>query len=446
VTASRENSTGDARVRTRVWTLHGDGRHVRPGAVVAPDERLSWPRTVGIGMQHVIAMFGSTLLVPTITGFPVNTTLLFSGVGTMIFLLLTRNKVPSYLGSSFAFIAPLAASQADGFAAQLGGIVVVGVALFLVGLAVQAAGRRVIDAVMPPAVTGAIVAMIGLNLAPNAAGNFGEQPLVAAVTLAAVLLFTVAGRGMIGRLGILFGVVIGWAFAAVTGNLAGGAGDMIRDADWIGLPHFETPEFQLNAILLTLPVIVVLIAENVGHVKAVAGMTGRDLDDEQGAALMADGVATALAGGFGGSGTTTYAENIGVMAATRVYSTAAYWVAAFTAAALAFVPKFGAVIQTIPTGVLGGAAMVLYGMIGLLGVRIWQENKVNLAHPLNLTTASVAMIAGIGNLTLTFGDLTLEGIAWGSVGMIVGYPLLRWFFENVGEGRDTRVRGYTLEG
>jgi len=175
-------------------------------------------------------------------------------------------------------------------------------------------------------------------------------------------------------------------------------------------------------------------------------MTGRNLDDRQGAALMADGVVTALAGGFGGSGTTTYAENIGVMAATRVYSTAAYWVAAFTAAALAFVPKFGAVIQTIPTGVLGGAAMVLYGMIGLLGVRIWQENKVNLAHPLNLTTASVAMIAGIGNLTLTFGDLTLEGIAWGSVGMIVGYPLLRWLFEHVGEGRDTRVRGYTLEG
>ncbi len=397
-------------------------------------------------MQHVIAMFGSTLLVPTITGFPVNTTLLFSGVGTMIFLLVTRNKVPSYLGSSFAFIAPLAASQADGFPAQLGGIVVVGVVLFLVGLLVQAAGRRVIDAVMPPAVTGAIVAMIGLNLAPNAAGNFAGQPLVAAVTLAAVLLFTVAGRGMVGRLGILFGVVIGWAFAVMTGNLADGAGDAVREADWVGLPKFESPEFQLNAILLTIPVIVVLIAENVGHVKAVAGMTGRDLDDRQGAALMADGVATALAGGFGGSGTTTYAENIGVMAATRVYSTAAYWVAAVTAAALAFVPKFGAVIQTIPTGVLGGAAMVLYGMIGLLGVRIWQENKVNLAHPLNLTTASVAMIAGIGNLTLTFGDLSLEGIAWGSVGIIVGFPLLRWLFENVGEGRDTRVRGYTLEG
>lgn len=427
------------------WSLHGDGRHVRPGAVVAPDERLSWPRTIGIGMQHVIAMFGSTLLVPTITGFPVSTTLLFSGIGTMIFLLITRNRVPSYLGSSFAFIAPLTATRADGFAVQLGGVVVVGVVLFGVGLLVTAVGRGVLDAVMPPAVTGAIVSMIGLNLAPSATGNFGAQPLVAAVTLVAILAVSIGGRGMLGRLGILVGVIVGWVFAAVTGNLDPAATDRISAADWVGLPTFHHPEFHLDALLLTLPVIVVLIAENVGHVKAVAGMTGRNLDDQAGPALMADGLATALAGTGGGSGTTTYAENIGVMASSRVYSTAAYWVAAATAAVLAFIPKFGAVIQTIPTGVLGGAAMVLYGMIGLLGVRIWQENRVNLGHPLNLTTAAVAMIAGIGNLTLTIGDLRLEGIAWGSVGMILGYPLLTWLFEHVGEGRDTRVRWYTLE-
>lgn len=428
------------------WTLHGDGRHVRPGAVVAPDERLSWPRTVGIGMQHVIAMFGSTMLVPTITGFPVTTTLLFSGVGTLLFLLITRNRVPSYLGSSFAFIAPLTATQADGFAVQLGGIVVVGVVLFLVGVLVKAVGKGVLDAVMPPAVTGAIVAMIGLNLAPNAAGNFQEQPLVAAVTMAAVLVVSIGGRGMLGRLGILVGVLVGWVFAAVTGNLDPAATDRISEAAWVGLPEFHHPTFQLDALLVTLPVIVVLIAENVGHVKAVAGMTGRNLDSQAGPSLMADGLATVVAGGFGGSGTTTYAENIGVMASSRVYSTAAYWVAGVTAAVLAFIPKFGAVIQTIPTGVLGGAAMVLYGMIGLLGVRIWQENNVNLGHPLNLTTAAVAMIAGIGNLTLTVGSLELEGIAWGSVGMIVGYPVLRWLFEHTGEGRDTRVRGYTLHG
>ncbi|MEY8565319.1 solute carrier family 23 protein [Corynebacterium sp.] len=427
------------------WTLHGDGRSIRPGAVVAPEERLTWPRTAGIGMQHVIAMFGATLLVPALTGFPVNTTLLFSGVGTIIFLLITRNRVPSYLGSSFAFIAPLTATRAEGFPAQLGGVLVAGLVLILVGVLVKAAGRRVLDAVMPPAVTGAIVALIGLNLAPAATSNFAEQPMVAAVTLCAVLVVTVAGRGMVGRLGILIGVVVGWLFAVVTGNIAGDAGDVIGDAAWFGLPDFHTPEFHASAVLLTLPVVVVLIAENVGHVKAVAGMTRRNLDDEAGPALIGDGLATTLAGGFGGSGTTTYAENIGVMAATKVYSTAAYWVAAGTAIILAFVPKFGAVINTIPAGVLGGATMVLYGMIGLLGIRIWQDNNVNLTNPVNLAAAAVALTAGIGNLTLQIGSLELEGIAWGSVGVIVGYPVLRWLFENVGEGRDFSVRDYHLK-
>ena len=426
------------------WTLHGDGKTIQPGAVVAPDERLTWPRTIGIGMQHVIAMFGATLLVPTLTGFPVNTTLLFSGLGTIIFLLITRNRVPSYLGSSFAFIAPLTATQQDGFAAQLGGVMVAGLVLILVGVIVAAAGRRLLDAVLPPAVTGAIVALIGLNLAPTAASNFSEQPLVAGVTLAAVLIVTVAGRGMVGRLGILIGVIIGWLFAVVSGNLADGAADTIAEADWIGLPQFATPEFQLSAVLLTLPVVVVLIAENVGHVKAVAGMTGRNLDGETGPALLGDGIATTLAGGFGGSGTTTYAENIGVMAATKVYSTAAYWVAAVTAIALAFIPKFGAVINTIPVGVLGGATMVLYGMIGLLGIRIWQDNNVNLTNPVNLAAAAAALVAGIGNLTIEIGSLSLEGIMWGSVGIIVGYPVLKWLYEHVGEGRDFSVRDYYL--
>lgn len=439
-----ENST-DADGRLFGWKLHGDGRTIRPGAVVAPDERLSWPRTVSIGMQHVIAMFGATLLVPALTGFPVNTTLLFSGLGTVIFLMITRNKVPSYLGSSFAFIAPLTATQAEGFAAQLGGVLAVGVVLIVVGMIVKAAGRRVLDAVMPPAVTGAIVALIGLNLAPAATSNFAEQPLVAAVTLLAILVATVAGRGMVGRLGILIGVVIGWVFAVVTGNISDDAAEVIGDAAWFGLPSFHTPEFHASAVLLTLPVVVVLIAENVGHVKAVAGMTKRNLDDKAGPALIGDGIATTLAGGFGGSGTTTYAENIGVMAATKVYSTAAYWVAAATAVVLAFIPKFGAVINTIPSGVLGGATMVLYGMIGLLGIRIWQDNRVNLTNPVNLSAAAVALIAGIGNLTLHIGSLELEGIAWGSVGIIVGYPVLRWLFEHVGEGRDHSVRDYYLK-
>lgn len=310
------------------WTVHGDGKKIEPGAVVAPKERLSWGRTIGIGMQHVVAMFGATLLVPTLTGFPVNTTLLFSGIGTMLFLLMTRNRLPSYLGSSFAFIAPLTASQQYGIGAQAGSVLVTGLVLVAVGVVVKMAGRRVIDAVMPPAVTGAIVALIGFNLAPTAATNFQSQPMVATVTLLSILFFTVAGRGMVSRLGILLGVVVGWVVAAVTGNLADGASETIAAAPWVGLPQFHAPEFNISAILVALPVLVVLIAENVGHVKSVSEMTRTNLDDLAGDALIADGLATSLAGGFGGSGTTTYAENIGVMAATRVYSTAAYWVAA----------------------------------------------------------------------------------------------------------------------
>ena len=389
-------------------------------------------------MQHVVAMFGATLLVPTLTGFPVNTTLLFSGLGTILFLLITRNRLPSYLGSSFAFIAPLSASQQYGIAAQAGSILVTGLVLAAVGVAVKIAGRRVLDAVMPPAVTGAIVALIGLNLAPNAAENFASQPLVAAVTLLVILLATVAGRGMVSRLSILLGVVVGWVFAALTGNLGDDAVAAIDAAPWVGLPEFHAPSFNVSAIAVALPVLVVLIAENVGHVKAVSEMTKRDLDDLAGDALIADGLASTLAGGFGGSGTTTYAENIGVMAATRVYSTAAYWVAAFTAILLAFVPKFGALIFTIPTGVLGGACIVLYGLIGMLGVRIWMDNKVNFNNPVNLTAAAVALIAGIGNLTLTVGGVSLEGIAWGPVGIIVAYPIMKKLYDSVGEGHGAK--------
>lgn len=420
------------------WTVHGDGKRIAPGAVVAPEERLSWGRTIGIGMQHVVAMFGATLLVLTLTGFPVNTTLLFSGLGTILFLLITRNRLPSYLGSSFAFIAPLSASQQYGIAAQAGSILVTGLVLAAVGVAVKIAGRRVLDAVMPPAVTGAIVALIGLNLAPNAAENFASQPLVAAVTLLVILLATVAGRGMVSRLSILLGVVVGWVFAALTGNLGDDAVAAIDAAPWVGLPEFHAPSFNVSAIAVALPVLVVLIAENVGHVKAVSEMTKRDLDDLAGDALIADGLASTLAGGFGGAGTTTYAENIGVMAATRVYSTAAYWVAAFTAILLAFVPKFGALIFTIPTGVLGGACIVLYGLIGMLGVRIWMDNKVNFNNPVNLTAAAVALIAGIGNLTLTVGGVSLEGIAWGSVGIIVAYPIMKKLYDSVGEGHGAK--------
>lgn len=404
------------------WTLHGDGRHVNPGEVVAPSERLTWPRTIGIGVQHIAAMFGATFLVPILTGFPPSTTLLFSGIGTLVFILVTGNRVPSYLGSSFAFIAPVLASKADSIAVALGGIVAAGVLLFLVGLLVQAAGVKWIELLLPPVVTGTIVAVIGLNLAGVAKGGITAQPVVGVVTLGSILLITVLSRGFLARMAIVLGLVIGYVFAYFQGLVDTTA---INEAAWIGLPTLQTPEFKLSAIVLFIPVVLVLVAENVGHVKAVATMTGDDLDDVMGRALMADGIATTIAGAGGGSGTTTYAENIGVMAASRVYSTLAYIVAGLGAIVLSMSPKLGAVLSSVPQGVLGGAGIALYGMIGILGARIWIENRVNFADPVNLLVAASCLVIGIADITFVSGDYTFNGIVLSTVLAVVGYQVLR---------------------
>lgn len=412
------------------WTLHGDGKNVAPDGVVAPSERLSWPRTIGIGMQHVVAMFGSTFLVPLLTGMPPATTLFFSGIGTFLFLVITRGKVPSYLGSSFAFIAPIAAAQQSGGVAEaLGGVVLAGVVLAVVGLIVNWVGHGWISVLMPPVVTGAIVALIGFNLAPAAWNNVAQAPVTAVATILAIMLVTALFRGILGRLSLLVGVIIGYLIAILRGEVDFTA---VNEASWIGLPTFQTPTFSPQIIGLFLPVVFVLIAENIGHIKSVATMTGDDLDPMTGKALFGDGLATTLAGLGGGSGTTTYAENIGVMAATRVYSTAAYYVAAATALVLSMSPKFGALIGTIPTGVLGGAGTVLYGMVGILGARIWIQNKVNFSNPINLITAAVSLIVGIANYTWIAGELTFEGIALGTFAALGIYHLMRWAAKLVG--------------
>jgi uracil-xanthine permease len=412
-----------ARKRFLGWRLHGDGRHLRAGEVVAPDERLSWPSTIGIGAQHVVAMFGATFLVPLITHFPPSTTLFFSAVGTLLFLVITAGRVPSYLGSSFAFIAPItAATDMFGRPSALGGIISVGVLLAIVGLLVHVGGARWIDVVMPPAVTGTIVALIGFNLAPAAWKNVKLAPVTAVVTIAAIVLVTVLFRGLLGRLSILLGVLAGYVVATVRGEVTF---EKVAAAPWVGLPEFTAPHFQPATLGLFLPVVLVLIAENVGHVKSVSAMTGKDLDDVTGRALFADGVSTVLAGSGGGSGTTTYAENIGVMAATRVYSSAAYLVAGLVALLLSLSPKFGEVVNTIPPGVLGGAATVLYGMIGMLGVRIWVQNRVDFSDPVNLNTAAIALVIGIANFTWVVGAMRFEGIALGSAAALVVYHVMR---------------------
>ena len=429
----------------QLWSLHGDGRHVAPNEVVAPEERLAWPQTIGIGMQHVIAMFGATFLVPVLTGFPPTTTIFFSGCGTLIFIAFTRGRgqmlgLPSYTGSSFAFIAPVIAAQTHGgIAVALGGIFACGAVLFVIGFLVDRFGSKWIDVLMPPAVTGAVVALIGLNLAPAAwhywAGDhaangtwlYHGQPWTAFITLSAIVLAAVLLKGFFGRIAILLGVIVGYLVAWPQDQLKG-LSHNVSNAKWVGLPDFTAPHFKWTAITLIVPVVVVLIAENTGHIKAVGTMTNRNLDRSLGRGYMGDGAATMLAGLGGGSGTTTYAENIGVMAATRVYSTAAYIVAGLTAICLGFVPKFGAIINSIPIGVLGGATVLLYGLIAVLGGRIWVENKVDFKNPVNLFPAAIGLILGSANATWTSsggrGDYSFNGIAIGCFATIIVYQVM----------------------
>jgi NCS2 family nucleobase:cation symporter-2 len=404
------------------WKLHGNGKTISSGEVVSTDERLSWPRTIGIGLQHIAAMFGATFLVPIITGFSPTTTLFFSGVGTILFLIITQNKVPSYLGSSFAFLAPIAAAKAGGgMSAALGGVVVTGVILAIIGLIVRQAGIGWINWMLPPVVTGTIVMVIGLNLAGAAKGNFEKGPLVGVITLASIGIISAASRGFLNRISIFAGLVIGYVVAYIMGDVDTAG---ITAAKWFAAPSFTAPTFDGKAIVLFLPVVLVLIAENVGHVKAVSAMTGKNLDDQMGMALFADGVATTLAGAGGGSGTTTYAENIGVMAATRVYSTAAYWIAGGGAILLSLSPKFGAVLSSTPVGALGGVGVALFGMIGVLGARIWIEGRVNFADSSNLIIAASALIIGIADMSWTSGDYTFNGIINATLVAIVGYRVL----------------------
>lgn len=409
-----------------------------PGAVVAPDERLPWPQTAAMGAQHVIAMFGATVLAPILMGFDPNVAILMSGVGTLIFFLLVGGRVPSYLGSSFAFIGVVIA--ATGYAGQgpntnlgvaLGGIVACGAAYTLIGLLVMATGTGWIERLMPPVVTGSVVAVIGLNLAGIPIKNMAPTAFdawmqgVTFVCVAGVAVFT---RGMTQRLLILVGLIVaGLVYALLTNGLGLGkpidvAG--IAGAAWFGAPGFAAPVFSANAMLLIAPVAIILVAENLGHIKAVSAMTGHNLDPLIGRAFVGDGVATMVSGASGGTGVTTYAENIGVMAATKIYSTATFVVAALIAVLLGFSPKFGALIQAIPLAVMGGVSIVVFGLIAVAGAKIWVDNKVDFSDNRNLVVAAITLVLGTGDYTLKFGAFTLGGIGTATFGAIALWALL----------------------
>ncbi|RUS66358.1 Putative pyrimidine permease RutG [Saezia sanguinis] len=408
------------------------------GGVVAPDERLPWGPTFALGLQHVVAMFGSTVLGPLLMGFDTNVAILMSGVGTLIFFLIVGGRVPSYVGSSFAFIGVVGAVTAysgsgpnPNIGIALGGIIACGLIYVLIGVVVHAIGAGWIERFMPPIVTGSIVAIIGLNLALVPIKNMAPTQFdvwVQAITFVCVACVAVFSRGMLQRLLILAGLIISYIIYLILANVLGLGQPInfagVAAASWIGLPNFHAPKFEMNAMLLIVPVVVILVAENLGHIKAVSAMTGKDLNPYMGRAFIGDGIATMVSGSVGGTGVTTYAENIGVMAATKIYSTIIFVIAALLAIILGFSPKFGALIQTIPVSVMGGVSIVVFGLIAVAGAKIWVENKVDFSKNSNLMIAAIVLILGTGDYTVQIGSMTLNGIGTATFGAILLNALL----------------------
>jgi len=423
-----------------VWQVKTEG-------VILPEERLPTGPTILVGLQHVVAMFGATVLAPLLMGFDPNVAIFFSGIATLIFFAVTGGRVPSYLGSSFAFIGPVLVATGAAVAAgpnpdlgvALGGIIAAGALYSIIALIVIGAGHHWVEKLMPPVVTGGIVAAIGLVLAPiavsSASGIGPGNPdgsafarWIALITVVATGLCAVYAPGLVRRIPILIGAIVGYVIYWIAANAGYGPPidfSKVGAAAWIGLPNFASPVFDPKAMVLIAPVAIVLVAENLGHIKAIGAMTGRSLDPYLGRAFLGDGIATMVSAFGGGTGVTTYAENMGVMAITRIYSTALFVAAAIIAILLGFSPKFGALIQTIPGPVLGGLSIVVFGLIAATAGRIWVENGVDFSKARNLITVAVALVLGAGNFKLTVAGFTLDGIGTATFGCIILYHLLR---------------------
>lgn len=413
------------------WALKREG-------VVLPEERLPAGQTLIAGFQHSVAMFGSTVLAPLLMGFDPNVAIFFSGVATLLFFAMTRGRVPSYLGSSFSFVAVVIA--ATGYAGPglnphiglaLGGIVAAGALYAAIGILVQLAGYRWIERLMPPVLTGSIVAVIGLNLAPIAVKHVTTNALntwIGIATIAVVAAIACRASGLVKRLPILIGGAATYLLYLILANGFGLGRPIdfapLGDAAWFAWPSFAVPEFDGRAISLIAPVAIILVAENLGHIKAIGAMTGQPLDTWLGRAFLGDAIATMLSAGFGGPGVTTYAENMGVMAVTRIYSTLAFLVAGLASILVGLSPKIGALVLTIPEPVIGGLSIVVFGLIAATAGRIWVENRVDFSDPRNLLTAGIALTLGAGDLTIPLGDFALSGIATATFGAIILHHLV----------------------
>lgn len=409
---------------------------------VGTNEYLPAAQSVVLGVQHAFAMFGATVLAPFLMGFDPNLAILMSGICTILFFIMTGGRVPSYLGSSFAFIGVVIAATGYTAASGLnpnigvaaGGIIACGIMYALIGFLVILTGTKWIEKLMPPVVTGAVVMIIGLNLAPVTVKAVAGNPfnmwmaLFTVMCMGSIAVFT---KGLLQRLLLLVGLLLAYFAYFIVSNVMGYGTPIdfipMQQASWFGVPDFHAPVFDFNAMLIIAPIALILVAENLGHIKAVSAMTGENLDPHIGKAFVADGVATTLAGGVGAPGMTTYGENIGVMAVTRVYSTIIFVIAGVFAIFLGLSPKFGAIIHTIPTAILTGASIVVFGLITIAGAKIWIENKVDFSQNKNLMIAAVTIILGTGDFALQFGDFNLGGIGTATFAAL----LLNWFFSLV---------------
>jgi uracil-xanthine permease len=415
--------------------------------VVQTDEKLPVLQAIPLSLQHLMAMFGATVLVPILTGLDPGVGLMTSGIGTILYLICTRNKIPSYLGSSFAFIAPLIAVGGGSAAiaagkgnlpAALGGLVAAGFVYMIVAGFVKLFGTDWINKLLPPALVGAVVIVIGLGLsavavkmslypfADPAKGIDLKLVLVAFITLAAAVIFSSYFKGFLKTIPVLLGVIVGYVVSIPMGLVSF---EGIAKAPWIGLPNVTFPVFDINAIAIIAPVAIVVIVEHIGHLLVINEITGKDFTPMLPESLFGDGLATAISGALGGTPSTTYAENIGVMAVTKVYATQLFWYAgAFAFLIGGFIPKVSAVISSIPTPVMGGISLLLFGLIASSGLRLLVKSGIDYSHSRNLIMSSVVLVIGIGmetgGFTIPLGKYSIPGMALATfIGIILNLIL-----------------------
>ncbi len=401
--------------------------------VIKVNERLPLLMCVPLSLQHLFAMFGATILVPFLFKVDPTTCIFLNGLGTLLYIFLTQGKVPAYLGSSFAIISPtLLVLQSYPYSAAQGGFVVFGLIYVVFAFIIKKVGTGWIDIIFPPAAMGPIVAIIGLELAPTAAAMAGltaKDPNylhigVAFFTLLVTIIATVAFRGFLAIIPILFGVGSGYVAALVMGLVDFAP---VINAPWFQIPHFQLPTFETNAILIIIPAVLVTLAEHIGHLIVTGNIIGEDLVKDPGLprSLSGDGLATSLAGFFGGAPNTTYGENIGVLALTKVYSVWVIGGAAVLAILLSFIGKLSELIRSIPTPVMGGVCLLLFGVIAVSGIRIFVDRHVDFTKSHNMVMSGTIMIIGLSGAKVTIGTVTVQGMVLATLVAVVMSILFR---------------------